>query len=33
MSGKEVFYLVVGCVSLVIIDWLKDRVLRESLDE
>ena len=33
MSRKEVFYLVVGCVSLVIIDWLNDRVLRESVDE
>jgi len=33
MSRKEILYLVVGCMSLVIIDWLKDRVLSEPLDE
>jgi hypothetical protein len=33
MSRKEIFYLFVGCMSLVVIDWLKNRVLNESLDE
>jgi hypothetical protein len=33
MSRKEVFYLVVGCMSLVVIDWLKDKVLSESPDD
>ena len=28
--GWEIFYLVMGCASLVIIDWLKERVLSES---
>ena len=33
MSRKEIYYLVVGCVSLVIMDWLKDKVLSELPEE